>query len=388
MEVTLNTLLQSSYMNNFRGKARFENVSLVTFQGFEDTGSLNLTVVSLTRLPAEFIISFNCSQQISPIPSRTISLPGLGSSQYSFPVYTTSHNATTSECMLSLLSSSASLLDSFTLTFNTSSPNYTTPQLGPFSASATSFYSESAGSSKNSTFSLFSGSTPCLFLCSGLSLGLDPGNLQMLYLLSFLLFCGCCCFLQFRCGGGKLLRWLCCGPKRGAKKRYSKGVRGGRYAPRKHSSPSDSPSDCSHSSGSDSRENKHKNRNKSKRNHEELKRDKKKEENNRRKKKRSRRGEEQSIVILRSQAPKSRKQMFINFEEPSLDLFPLQDTFSSKVSIINDEYKLAGNVTLWKFWKDMGYEISEFDDWIKEGIEIGIVSISSSPKYSTSILLI
>ena len=52
------------------------NVTIEEFQNFATAGTLSLVVKSVTSLPAEFELRAACSQLISAIPSKTMTLEG------------------------------------------------------------------------------------------------------------------------------------------------------------------------------------------------------------------------------------------------------------------------------------------------------------------------
>lgn len=110
------------------GKGLINSFLIVDFEGMTTFGSLNITVESLSTLSASYELSLNCTKEINPMPSKTISLGSKETKNVSFDIYTSTHLRDNHTCIATLLTSTGAVLDNETITFSTTATNFTTPQ--------------------------------------------------------------------------------------------------------------------------------------------------------------------------------------------------------------------------------------------------------------------
>lgn len=97
---------------------------ILDFEGLTTFGVLNLTVTSLSSLSATYELSLNCSEDIKPVSSKTVSIPGKTSLNVSFNIYTDTSLRSNHSCLAHLLSATGKELHRQEIRFTSESTSF------------------------------------------------------------------------------------------------------------------------------------------------------------------------------------------------------------------------------------------------------------------------
>lgn len=118
--ITLEMNAANITFSTYLGKGKIISASISNFESKSGNGYLNCVVQNNGNYSAEFILSFNCTSNVNPISAAKLYISSLASYNYSSPV--TVINDTTvnnNNCTTTLKNEIGTILDSVTVTFNT-----------------------------------------------------------------------------------------------------------------------------------------------------------------------------------------------------------------------------------------------------------------------------
>ena len=102
-------------------------MTIEEFENFATAGTLSISIKSLSSIPAGFELSALCSELISAIPSRTITLDSKEERRLNFTVFSETHIRSNHSCNISLYNTIPELVDHEWVNFTTTETQYEAP---------------------------------------------------------------------------------------------------------------------------------------------------------------------------------------------------------------------------------------------------------------------